>query len=127
MAEAFGTVARERRAPGLAAGGSLHGRCRRRASRWGGGTLGVVNGDGRRLALLGLGPVVTRLDAWGNREPEKLLAGLVEQWQTEGRPAEHRLRIRVGYGRAPAGWRSLRPKSCVVSFDWPPTIASHGR
>ncbi|MGI8757688.1 MAG: protein-L-isoaspartate O-methyltransferase family protein [Acidimicrobiales bacterium] len=107
--------------------GMAHGRYRRRAGQWGGGTLGVVDGDGRGLALLGSGPVVTRLDAWGDPGPAELLVGLVEEWRPHGRPAEHRLQVRVGYGRAPAAWRSLRRSGCVVSFDWPPTIASHGR
>lgn len=81
-------------------------------------TIGLVDAGGSGLAVVGAGPIVTHIEAWGDPAPERLLGELVERWRAGGRPEERHLRVRVGYGPAPAAWRSVQRGGCVVSFDW---------
>ncbi len=60
---------------------------------------GLTGADGRGLALLAGRRTITRIEAYGDPEPERLLREMVERWKQHGRPAERDLRVDVSFGR----------------------------
>jgi hypothetical protein len=76
---------------------------------------GLVGRDGASLAVLGRGPVVDHLDAWGGREAVEALTGLVARWEGLGRPGREQLRVEVSYGRDP---EAIRRDDGTLTFDW---------
>lgn len=60
---------------------------------------GLIGADGRGLALLAGRRTFTRIEAYGDPEPERLLRDLVERWKQHGRPTERDLRVEVTFGR----------------------------
>lgn len=83
-----------------------------------GGGVGVVGRAGESLAVLGPGPVVDHLDAWGEVDAEVVLAGIVGRWEEQGRPGRERLRVRVSYDVRPVGQERSRSGGSLLSFDW---------
>lgn len=59
---------------------------------------GLIGADGRGLALLAGKRTITRIEAYGDPEPEHLLRDLVERWKRHGRPTERDLRVDVSFG-----------------------------
>jgi len=60
---------------------------------------GLIGAYGRGLALLAGRRTFTRIEAYGDPEPERLLRDLVERWKQHGRPTERDLRVEVTFGR----------------------------
>ncbi len=60
---------------------------------------GLIGADGRGLALLAGRRTITRIEAYGDPGPERLLRDLVERWKRHGRPTERDLRVDVSFGR----------------------------
>jgi protein-L-isoaspartate(D-aspartate) O-methyltransferase len=71
---------------------------------------GVIGDDGLSLALLGGARTVTRVDAYGGPEAERLLFDLVRRWQARGRPTLSDLHVEAvfdnGTSRIRWGWQS---------------------
>lgn len=60
---------------------------------------GLIGAEGRGLALLAGRRTITRIEAFGDPGPERLLRDLVERWKRHGRPTERDLRVDVSFGR----------------------------
>lgn len=70
----------------------------------------MIGDDGLSLALLGGARTVTRVDAYGGPEAERLLFDLVRRWQARGRPTLSDLHVEAvfdnGTSRIRWGWQS---------------------
>lgn len=81
--------------------------------------LGLVDPSGEGLSHLAGGKVVSRLDTYGARTPERELAALIDDWTYLGRPRVEQLQIAVSYrSRRPRAWRVKRRGASTISFDW---------
>lgn len=77
---------------------------------------GVIGRDGLSLALLGGARTVTRVDAYGGREAERLLVDLVARWQARGRPTLSDLHVEAAFGNGKS----------QIRWGWQPRSASGG-
>ncbi len=66
--------------------------------------IGVISENGDGLALMGGGAkTFTRIESFGDRDAERLLAGLIEGWRQRGRPSGHDLRVEVSFPTGAGG------------------------
>jgi protein-L-isoaspartate(D-aspartate) O-methyltransferase len=80
---------------------------------------GIMDTRGRGLAHLSGKGSISRLDAYGHGEAERLLAKLVDEWRRRGRPNVAELHVGVSYGRSSRqAWRTRSRGSSVISFDY---------
>jgi protein-L-isoaspartate(D-aspartate) O-methyltransferase len=74
----------------------------------GGWKPGLISADGHGLAHLAGAKTFTRIEAYGDSEPEQMLRRLIEDWSGRGRPTEHDLRVEVSFEQvaatAPITW-----------------------
>jgi protein-L-isoaspartate(D-aspartate) O-methyltransferase len=81
--------------------------------------LGLVDLAGEGLSHLAGGKVVSRLDTYGVRTPERELTALIDEWTRMGRPGAEQLQIAVSYGSgSPRAWRVKKRGASTISFDW---------
>lgn len=93
----------------------------------GGWRSAIVDREARGVAMLNRdGKRVSVIEAYGDREPERLLLRLVEEWKRLGRPGEEDLHIRVRYGARTrrTAWRASPRGDCTIFFDWATPPAS---
>jgi hypothetical protein len=81
--------------------------------------LGLLDPNGEGLSHLAGGKVVSRLDTYGARTPERELAGLIDEWTHMGRPRAEQLQIEVSFGSgSPRAWRVKKRRASTISFNW---------
>ena len=81
--------------------------------------LGVLDAGDGSLAALSTAPSGARLEGYGGRGAERVLAQAVERWTLAGRPGVDRLAVTVRYGgERPHAWRTARRGDQWLAFDW---------
>jgi protein-L-isoaspartate(D-aspartate) O-methyltransferase len=84
-------------------------------------SLPGVMGDPAKpsLAHLGGNKTLSRIEAYGTRDADRLLGRLVEEWRRRRRPDVTRLGVEVVFGpQTREAWRSKRRGSSTLLFDW---------
>ena len=83
---------------------------------------GVIDRRGPiSLAHLAGARTISRIDGYGGRRAEALLARWVAEWRRLGRPDVSRLDVEVAYGSPGStrtAWRTVRRGRCLLMFDW---------
>jgi protein-L-isoaspartate(D-aspartate) O-methyltransferase len=80
---------------------------------------GIMDARRRGLAHLAGKRSISRIDAYGHAEAERVLADLVEEWGRRGRPDVGQLRVGVSFGRSRReAWRIRKRGASVISFDY---------
>lgn len=81
---------------------------------------GVIDRGGQGIAHLAGRKTVSRMDAFGERGPDRTLMHAIDEWRGRGRPPASSLLVGVTY-RGPAmrgSWRTKKRGPSVIAFDW---------
>lgn len=86
-----------------------------------GGGLALIGPSGEGFAaLIATKSKRLRFLAAGDRSVERRMRALVRAWERQGRPAYKDARIRVTFGRTPAGpaWHTISRNGFKATVDW---------